>query len=74
MAPLGEQQPDALPLPLPATAASSAPAARTSSLRARTVRKAFKGVRALRCRRRGARGEILGLLGPNGSGKSTFIN
>jgi branched-chain amino acid transport system permease protein len=44
-------------------------------LRARGVRKSFKGVQALR----GVdlelrRGEILGLLGPNGSGKSTFIN
>ncbi|MFO1295297.1 MAG: ABC transporter ATP-binding protein [Rubrivivax sp.] len=44
-------------------------------LKARTLAKSFRGVKALA----GVdvevrRGEILGLLGPNGSGKSTFIN
>ncbi|RTQ35544.1 branched-chain amino acid ABC transporter ATP-binding protein/permease [Variovorax gossypii] len=44
-------------------------------LRARDVRKSFKGVHALRgVSLEVRRGEILGLLGPNGSGKSTFIN
>lgn len=55
--------------------AAPAPEPGTVLLRARGVKKHFRGVRALdgvdlelRC------GEILGLLGPNGSGKSTFIN
>jgi branched-chain amino acid transport system permease protein len=63
-----------------ATAAAAPPAAPAAEpgavlLRARGVKKHFRGVRALdgvdlELRR----GEILGLLGPNGSGKSTFIN
>lgn len=54
---------------------SPAPASSQVLLRARGVKKSFKGVHALRgVDLEVRRGEILGLLGPNGSGKSTFIN
>ena len=68
-------------MPSPASAATRAAAPITTRgssdvlLRAHSLSKSFKGVKALA----GVdvevrRGEILGLLGPNGSGKSTFIN
>jgi len=71
--------------PPPARAATTPAPARTPMpghvppgqvlLRARGVRKSFRGVQALRGVDLEVRqGEILGLLGPNGSGKSTFIN
>lgn len=74
-------QPAQVPVP-PAAAERPAgppraapPAAGTVLLRARGVRKHFRGVQALRGVDVEVRaGEILGLLGPNGSGKSTFIN
>src|SRR5690606_9315495 len=74
-------QPAQVPVP-PAAAERPAgppraapPAAGTVLLRARGVRKHFRGVQALRGVDVEVRaGEILRLRGPNGSGKATFIN
>ena len=68
-------QPPVAALVAPVADASPRPASGAVLLRARGVRKSFKGVQALRGVDLEVReGEILGLLGPNGSGKSTFIN
>ncbi|MDE2002932.1 MAG: branched-chain amino acid ABC transporter ATP-binding protein/permease [Betaproteobacteria bacterium] len=64
--------PDAGPV---AGRTTSAPRAGEPLLSVRSLRKSFKGVRALDGVDLDLReGEILGVLGPNGSGKSTLIN
>jgi branched-chain amino acid transport system permease protein len=73
---VGMPEKNAVPvLPTSPEPQRKAPATGQVLLRARGVRKSFKGVQALRGVDLEVRqGEILGLLGPNGSGKSTFIN